>query len=317
MSNAAVAASNVSASAVQPQHLSPNQRAWRRFRRNRPAMLSLAFMGVLLLAILFFPTQPPTKGTDRQFSPPTAQHWFGTDIHGRDIFARVLSGGRVSLLVGAVGASVSLVIGVLWGAIAGYIGGRVDSVMMRVVDVLYSLPTVIFVIVLVALLNGFISSARQGSFISENETLLRLLLLFVGIGAVSWLTMSRIVRGQVLSLKNRQFIDATRALGASHARILLKHILPNVAGVILVYLTLTVPSVILYESFLSFLGMGIQPPMASWGSLIAEGARQLNPLRIYWWLLVFPCAMLITTLIALNFIGDGLRDAFDPRGDRA
>jgi oligopeptide transport system permease protein len=272
---------------------------------------------ILLLAIIAFPTQPPNAGSDAQFAKPSAQHWFGTDIHGRDIFARVLAGGRISLLVGAVGASVSLVIGVLWGAIAGYIGGRADSVMMRIVDVLYSLPTVIFVIVLVALLNGFIATAQQGSFISENEALLRMLLLFVGIGAVSWLTMSRIVRGQVLSLKNRQFIDASRSLGASHARILFKHILPNVAGVILVYLTLTVPAVILYESFLSFLGMGVQPPMASWGSLISEGARQLNPLRIYWWLLVFPCLMLIATLLALNFVGDGLRDAFDPRGDRA
>jgi oligopeptide transport system permease protein len=303
--------------AVQPEHLSPNQRAWRRFRRNRPAILSLGFLGVLLLAIAFFPIQPPNRGSESPFAKPSAEHWFGTDIHGRDLFARVLAGGRLSLLVGAVGASVSLVIGVLWGAVAGYLGGRADSIMMRVVDVLYSLPTVIFVIVLVALLNGFIASAPPGSFISENEAVLRILLLFVGIGAVSWLTMSRIVRGQVLSLKNRQFIDASRSLGASHTRILFKHILPNIAGVVLVYLTLTVPAVILYESFLSFLGMGVQPPMASWGSLIAEGARQLTPLRIYWWLLVFPCVMLIATLLALNFVGDGLRDAFDPRGDRA
>jgi len=298
------------------EHLSPNQRALRRFRRNKAAVAGLTTLAVLLLAILFFPTQPPNHITDEQFSRPGSQHWFGTDIHGRDIFARVLAGGRISLLVGAVGASVSLVIGVLWGAIAGYVGGRTDAVMMRIVDVLYSLPTVIFVIILIALLNGYVATARPGSFISENETMLRLVLLFVGIGAVSWLTMSRIVRGQVLSLKNRQFIDASRSLGASHARILFRHILPNVAGVILVYLTLTVPSVILYESFLSFLGMGIRPPWASWGSLISEGAQQLNPIRIYWWLLVFPCAMLITTLLALNFLGDGLRDAYDPRADR-
>ncbi len=297
------------------EHLSPNQRAWRRFRRNRPAIVALSILALLLLMILFLPTQPPNKTTDLQFSGPTSQHWFGTDIHGRDLFARVIAGGRVSLLVGAVGASVSLVIGVLWGAIAGYVGGRADSIMMRIVDVLYSLPTVIFVIVLIALLNGYIATAKAGSFISENEVVLRMLLLFVGIGAVSWLTMSRIVRGQVLSLKNRQFIDASRSLGATHTRILLRHILPNVAGVILVYLTLTVPSVILYESFLSFLGMGIQPPMASWGWLISEGARQLNPIRIYWWLLVFPCSVLILTLLALNFLGDGLRDAFDPRAE--
>lgn len=249
------------------EHLSPGQRALRRFRRNRPAVVSLMFLVALLLVILFFPAQPPNRVGDQQFSGPTAQHWFGTDIHGRDIFARVLYGGRISLLVGAVGASVSLVIGVLWGAIAGYLGGRTDAVMMRAVDVLYSLPTVIFVIILVAFLNGYVATARAGSFISEHEPILRLMLLFVGIGAVSWLTMSRIVRGQVLSLKNRQFIDASRSLGATHTRILFKHILPNVAGIVLVYLTLTIPSVILYESFLSFLGMGNQPPMASWGWL--------------------------------------------------
>jgi oligopeptide transport system permease protein len=297
------------------EHLSPNQRAWRRFRRNRPAIIALGFMGLLLLSILLLPTQSPNQTTDSQFAHPSTQHLFGTDIHGRDVFARVIVGGRVSLLVGAVGAGVSLVIGVLWGAIAGYVGGRTDAAMMRIVDVLYSLPTVIFVIVLIALLNGYLATAKAGSFISENEVLLRMLLLFVGIGAVSWLTMSRIVRGQVLSLRNRQFIDASRSLGATHSHILFKHILPNVAGVILVYLTLTVPSVILYESFLSFLGMGIQPPMASWGSLISEGAQQLNPIRIYWWLLVFPCIVLILTLLALNFVGDGLRDAFDPRAE--
>ena len=316
------------------EHLSPNQRAWRRFRRNKPAVGGLVFVLAIVAVVVLSAflqkesvatrlpaalkalAQNPTQTSNVQFSKPTAEHWFGTDIHGRDIFARVLAGGRISLLVGAVGASVSLIIGVLWGAIAGYVGGRTDGVMMRIVDVLYSLPTVIFVILLIALLNGFIATAKPGSFVSENESLLRLVLLFVGIGAVSWLTMSRIVRGQVLSLKNRQFIDASRALGASHGRILFKHILPNVAGVILVYLTLTVPSVILYESFLSFLGMGIQPPMASWGQLISEGARQLNSIRIYWWLLVFPCAMLVATLLALNFLGDGLRDAYDPRGDR-
>lgn len=302
---------------MNPEHLSPNQRALRRFLRNKPAVAGLVFLAILLLAILFFPTEKPDAHSTAQFSPPTAEHWFGTDIHGRDIFARVLTGGRISLLVGAVGAGVSFFIGVLWGSIAGYVGGRTDSIMMRLVDILYSLPTVIFVILLIAILNGLIATAPPGSYFSENEIKLRLLLLFVGIGAVSWLTMSRIVRGQVLSVKNRQFVDASRALGASHARILFRHILPNVAGVILVYLTLTVPSVILYESFLSFLGMGIKPPMASWGSLIAEGARQLNPIRIYWWMLVFPCAMLISTLLALNFVGDGLRDAYDPRGDRA
>jgi oligopeptide transport system permease protein len=299
-----------------PEHLSPNQRALRRFRRNRPAIVGLAVLILLVLVICFLPTTPPNQTSDAQFVKPSAIHLFGTDIHGHDVFARVIAGGRVSLLVGAVGASVSLVIGVMWGAIAGYVGGRADSIMMRIVDVLYSLPTVIFVIVLIGLLNGFIVTAKPGSFFRQNESLMRMLLLFVGIGAVSWLTMARIVRGQVLSIRNRQFLDASRALGASHSRLLFRHILPNVAGVILVYLTLTVPSVILYESFLSFLGMGIQPPMASWGSLISEGAHQLNPIRIYWWLLVFPAAVLVITLLALNFVGDGLRDAFDPRAEQ-
>ena len=251
--------------------------------------------------------------SDAQFQPPSAQHWFGTDIHGRDQFARVLYGARISLLVGAVGAGVSLIIGVLWGAVSGYLGGRTDEFMMRFVDILYALPSVVFVIVLITTLESLVKNwLTQSSFgISA-----RLLFLFVGLGAVSWLTMARIVRGQVLSLRGRQFVDASRALGASHTRILLRHILPNVTGVIIVYVTLTVPAVILYESFLSYLGLGIQPPMASWGSLIAEGARQLNPIRIYWWLLVFPCAVLVTSLLALNFLGDGLRDAFDPRSDK-
>src|ERR1051325_9898131 len=189
------------------EHLSPNQRAVRRFRRNKPAVIALAALGVLLLTVIFFPTQSPNQISDAQFSHPSSHHWFGTDIHGRDLLARVLAGGRISLFVGAVGACVSLVIGVLWGAVAGYVGGRTDAVLMRVVDILYSLPTVIFVIVLIALLNGFVATAGTGSFISENENALRLVLLFVGIGAVSWLTMSRIGGGQVLSLKDAPVID--------------------------------------------------------------------------------------------------------------
>ena len=297
-------------------HLSPNQKAWLRFRKNRPAMLGLIFFALLTAVILAVPWISPYNPdalSDAQFQPPSAQHWFGTDIHGRDQFARVLYGARISLLVGAVGAGVSLIIGVLWGAVSGYLGGRTDEFMMRFVDILYALPSVVFVIVLITTLESLVKNwLTQSSFgISA-----RLLFLFVGLGAVSWLTMARIVRGQVLSLRGRQFVDASRALGASHARILLRHILPNVTGVIIVYVTLTVPAVILYESFLSYLGLGIQPPMASWGSLIAEGARQLNPIRIYWWLLVFPCAVLVTSLLALNFLGDGLRDAFDPRSDK-
>jgi ABC-type dipeptide/oligopeptide/nickel transport system permease subunit len=192
-----------------------------------------------------------------------------------------------------------------------------DEVMMRFVDVLYSMPTVVFVIVLITALNAVVGKLQTGprSLSANAAGTLQFIGLFVGLGAVSWLTMGRIVRGQVLSLRHRAFVEASRALGATHARILLRHILPNVYGVIIVYLTLTIPSIILYESFLSYLGLGIQPPQASLGSLIASGAEQINPVRIYWWLIVFPGAALAVTLLALNFVGDGLHDAFDPRSE--
>ncbi|MEW6304382.1 MAG: ABC transporter permease [Verrucomicrobiota bacterium] len=299
--------------------LSPNQRAWRRFTRNRAALVCAGFLAVVFGLALLWPLitpYAPDKTSDAQFQRPSAQHWCGTDVHGRDLLTRMVYGARISLLVGAVGAGVSLLIGVSWGALAGYVGGRTDNGMMRVVDILYALPIIIFVIVLITTMEELVKSWAMRVFELELGQSGRLLFLFTGIGAVSWLTMARIVRGQVLSLRTRQFIDASRALGAGHGRILLRHILPNVSGVIIVYLTLTVPAVILYESFLSYLGLGIQPPMASWGSLIAEGAQQLNPIRIYWWLIVFPAGMLISTLLALNFVGDGLRDAFDPKAEK-
>jgi ABC-type dipeptide/oligopeptide/nickel transport system permease subunit len=186
---------------------------------------------------------------------------------------------------------------------------------MRVVDILYSMPSIVFVIVLITTLETLFKDWLATHFSPEAANLARLLFLFFGLGAVSWLTMARIVRGQVLALRNRSFIDASRALGASHSRIIFRHILPNVYGVIIVYLTLTIPSVILYESFLSYLGLGIQAPQASLGSLLAEGAAQINPIRVYWWMIVFPGAMLVSMLLALNFTGDGLRDAFDPRSN--
>ncbi len=311
-------------------HLSPNQRAWRRFLRNRAAVFSSFFMMGILFVILIWPVlsspaiaphlpqamaQSPIEITDNQYSPPTANNWMGTDVNGRDLLSRIFYGARISLLIGLVGAGVSLVIGVFWGAIAGYVGGRWDSAMMRFVDVLYSLPSIVFVIVLITTLNGVLAKMQDQGISSDWAQTAKFLALFVGLGAVSWLTMARIVRGQVLSLRTRNFVDASRALGASHTRILLSHILPNVYGIIIVYLTLTVPSIILYESFLSYLGLGIQPPQASLGSLIASGVEQINSVRVYWWLIIFPGGMLAATLLALNFIGDGLRDAFDPRSE--
>jgi ABC-type dipeptide/oligopeptide/nickel transport system permease subunit len=298
------------------QYRSPNQKAVRRFLRNRPALISSIFLVAMVLLVLlwpFFSPYSPVQLSDAESQPPSVAHWFGTDVHGRDLMTRVFYGARISLLVGIVGAAVSLVIGVLWGAISGYAGGRWDELMMRFVDVLYSLPSIIFVIVLITALESTFKGWLTRHFSPAVVDLARMLFLFAGLGAVSWLTMARIVRGQVLSLKTRNFVEASRALGASEWHIILRHILPNLAGIILVYVTLTVPSIILYESFLSYLGLGIQPPQASLGSLIAEGASQINPLRIYWWMLLFPALTLATTLLTLNFAGDGLRDAFDPR----
>jgi peptide/nickel transport system permease protein/oligopeptide transport system permease protein len=287
--------------------------------RNKPAVISAVFLALLITLVLLWPLLAQYSWetiSNQQFQPPGWKHWFGTDVHGRDLLTRVLYGARVSLLVGVVGAGVALVIGVAWGAVAGYVGGRVDGLMMRLVDVLYALPSIIFVIVLLTMVRDLATKWLASHFETLGPRLAgatSMLLLFAGLGAVSWLTMARIVRGQVLSLRQRAFVEASRALGASHLRVLWHHILPNVWGLVIVYLTLTVPSVVLYESFLSFLGLGIQPPMASWGSLVAEGAQQLNPIRVYWWLIVFPGAMLVSTLLALNFLGDGLRDAWEPK----
>jgi peptide/nickel transport system permease protein/oligopeptide transport system permease protein len=294
-----------------------------RFQRNRSAVFGAWYLAALLALVIAWPLllkispsdfaqlHNPDHLSDAQFVSPNAKHWFGTDIHGRDVFSRVLFGAQISLLVGVVGALVSLVIGVLWGAIAGYLGGRTDNVMMRIVDVLYSLPSIIFVIVLITTLGAVL---KQSSFVEHSPALaggLRVVLLFVGLGAVSWLTMARIVRGQVLSLRSRAFVEASRALGARPHWILARHIIPNIFGVVITYLALTMPAIILYESFLSYLGLGVQPPMASWGTLIAEGVGQINAIRIYWWLIIFPGGILVTTLLALNLLGDGLRDAWD------
>jgi oligopeptide transport system permease protein len=311
-------------STLNPQlHVSPGGRAWLRFKRNRPAAWSAWYLAALLAVVLTWPVMLKFSGgefaaqhkpdalSDNQFAPPSGQHWFGTDLHGRDVFSRTLFGAQISLLVGVVGAGVSLVIGVLWGAVAGYVGGRLDSFLMRLVDILYSLPSIIFVIVLITTVGEML---KQTHFVQRSpaaESALRVMLLFVGLGAVSWLTMARIVRGQVMTLRSRAFVEASRALGAGTPRIIFRHIIPNIFGVAITYTALTLPAIILYESFLSYLGLGVQPPMASWGTLIAEGVQQINPIRIYWWLIAFPGGVLVTTLLALNFLGDGLRDAWD------
>jgi oligopeptide transport system permease protein len=228
-------------------------------------------------------------------TPPGARHWLGTDPLGRDLLARLLYGGQISLLVGLCATLVSLTIGVLYGAISGFVGGKLDMVLMRAVDILYSLPFVIFVILLMVLYGQ------------------NIYLLFVAIGAVSWLTMARIVRGQVLSLKQREFVEAAHALGLSRRRIILRHIIPNLLGPIIVFTTLTIPDVILLESFLSFLGLGVQPPHSSWGVLIKEGAEVMEE---YPWLLLYPGLIMALTLFSFNFLGDGLRDALDARGSK-
>jgi len=234
------------------------------------------------------------EATDLAYGPraPSAEHWFGTDTLGRDLLTRTLHGGRVSIAVGVLATVVSLVIGVLYGAVSGYFAGKVDAVMMRLLDILYALPFTVFVILLMV---AFGHDIR---------------LLFVAIGAVTWLTMARIVRGQVLGLKEQEFVEAAVALGLSNRRIILRHVIPNVLGPIIVYATLTVPAVMLLEAVLSFLGLGVQPPMSSWGLLIKEGAEKMD---VHPWLLIFPAALFSLTLFSLNFLGDGLRDALDPR----
>lgn len=235
---------------------------------------------------------------DREITP-----LLGTDVLGRCLLSRILWGGRVSLLVGLVATLVSLIIGVTYGALSGYLGGRVDQLMMRFVDVLYSIPFIFVVIFLMTLL-------RAQSETSRGE---KLLVFFTVIGAIYWLTMARVVRGQVLSLKHKEFVEAAQVLGASTSHVIRRHLLPNVFSVVLVYLTLTIPRVMLFEAFLSFLGLGVEPPDVSWGMLAADALGAVNPLRVYWWFVLFPSLALGTTLLALNFLGDGLRDALDPK----
>ena len=272
--------------------------AWHRLRKNRLAVFGgfvLVALALLCLVGPIFSQSYQEQNLDLGAAAPSAAHWLGTDTLGRDLFSRILYGGRISLVVGLVATVVALTIGVSYGAIAGFFGGKTDTVMMRVVDILYALPFTIFVILLMV-------------FFGRN-----IFLLFFAIGAVEWLTMARIVRGQVLSTKKMEFIEAARALGLGRARIIFRHIVPNILGPIIVYATLTIPAVMLLEAFLSFLGLGVQPPMSSWGVLIKDGAEKMEEFP---WLLVFPGAIFSLTLFSLNFLGDGLRDALDVRSSK-
>ncbi len=278
-------------------------------------MASLFVLAFLVLAAVVGPWisgQQANAGEGEPFVPPGSGHWFGTDIHGRDLLARILAGTRISLLVGVVGAGVAVAIGVAWGMVAGYAGGKIDGAMMRFVDILYALPNIIFVMLAITMLEEHVLR-WLGAHAAWLATGVRALMLFACLGAVSWLNMARVVRGQVLVLKESEFVVASRALGAGPVHILRRHVLPNILGIVIVYAALTVPAVILYESFLSFLGLGIRPPDASLGTLIEDGARQLNPLRVRWWLLLGPAGVLAVALLAFQWLGDGLRDAFEGR----
>ena len=270
--------------------------AFRRLIKNKAAVGGAIVLVILFILAALAPWIAPYpyayQNLDLGASPPSAEHLLGTDILGRDLYSRILYGARISLLVGFVATTVALFIGVTWGLIAGYFGGKIDTVMMRIVDVLYGIPFIIFIILLMVVFGR------------------NLWLLFIAIGAVEWLTMARIVRGQVLSLKNQEFILAAQAMGVSNFSMFKRHLLPNILGPIAVYATLTIPQVMLLESFLSFLGLGIQPPMSSWGTLIKDGVESMEE---YSWLLIYPGLTFTITLFALNFFGDGLRDALDPK----
>lgn len=302
-SSKSTAPAKPSAQDVVAAHVSRSltQDAWRRLKRNRMAL----FCGWLFVAVCMFSFLGPwiasliggldgaTQDTDLGAAPPSMSHWMGTDTLGRDMMIRTMEGGRIAITVGLVATIVALIIGVTWGAVAAYAGGRVDEAMMRFVDVMYAFPTIVFVIVIMAVLDTT-----------------NLPVLFALIGAISWLTMARIVRGQVLSLRGREFIEAARCIGVPTRQILTRHIVPNTMGPIIVYSTLSIPGVMLTEAFLSFLGLGVQAPNASWGTLVTEGVSQI---AVSPWVLVGPGLVMGITIFVLNFLGDGLRDALDPQ----
>ena len=275
------------------------QDAWVRLKKNHLAVLGLGVLVLMIVVALLTPWIAPyaydAQDLDLGATPPSAAHWLGTDSFGRDMLTQIMYGGRVSLAVGFIATSVALLIGVTYGAIAGYVGGRVDAVMMRLVDILYALPFMIFIVLLMVVFGR------------------NVVLLFLAIGAVEWLTMARIMRGQVQSLRQQEFVEAAISLGLPPSTIIRRHLVPNALGPIIVYTTLTIPSVMLLEAFLSFLGLGIQPPQTSWGLLISYGAETMEE---YPWLLIYPGLTLTITLFSLNFLGDGLRDALDVRGSK-
>ena len=300
--------------------------AWNRLLRNRLAVFGMVVLAFMIVAVIVGPSIVywttgytydliPTDNALNKAMAPSLGHLMGTDDAGRDLLARVLQGGRISLMVGIISTIVSLIVGVSYGATAGYLGGRIDNLMMRFVDILYSIPFILIVIVLLNVFGGpgtpdWIKwlSAKFGG--AGNQGLSQIFLLFFALGLVSWLTMARVVRGQILSLKNQEFVLAARATGVSAFGIIFRHLVPNALGPVIVYATLTVPSVMLTEAFLSYLGLGVQPPYASWGSLASDGVKNI---AIFPWQLLFPGLTMALTLFSLNFLGDGLRDALDPQ----
>ena len=282
-----------------PKGVSLWQDAWVRLRKNKLAMIGLFVLSFVIIVCALAPFIMPYGYEEQNLRlgavAPNATHWLGTDTFGRDLLTRIVYGGRVSLAVGFIATAVALLVGVTYGAIAGYFGGRVDAIMMRLVDIFYALPFMIFIILLMVVFGR------------------NLLLLFLAIGAVEWLTMARIVRGQVQSLRQQEYIEAAISLGLGPVAIIFRHVIPNVLGPVVVYTTLTIPQVMLLEAFLSFLGLGIQPPMSSWGLLISYGVETMEE---YPWLLILPGLALSITLFALNFLGDGLRDALDPKASK-